>query len=264
MPPIPRQAGVLDVDGDELYYETAGDGVPIVFCHGLGGNGGIWYRQVVEFSRDMRVVVWDQRGFGRSTDTGDRSVQAATGDLERILDHLDVHSAHLVGQSMGGWAALGLAVRAPQRVRSLVLSASTGGITPSVAGERRGPVRDAPGTRPLGVHPALGTDFQQRDVAHAYLYQILGSFGHRASDATISARLAARTVGADVLARLTVPTLFLAGEHDELFPPDMVRSCAGLVPGSRMAVLAGVGHSGYFEDPDTWNAHVRGFVREAG
>ncbi|MDN5857078.1 MAG: alpha/beta hydrolase, partial [Pseudonocardia sp.] len=125
---IQRTAGLIDADGDVLYHETAGAGEPLVLCHGLGGNGGIWFHQVPAFARHRRVVVWDQRGFGRSTDHRDSSVQRAVDDLERVLDHLGVDSCALVGQSMGGWAALGFALRSPERVRALVLSATTGGI----------------------------------------------------------------------------------------------------------------------------------------
>ncbi|MGH3504533.1 MAG: alpha/beta fold hydrolase [Nocardioidaceae bacterium] len=257
-----RTTGFVHSDGDSVFYETVGEGEPVVFCHGLGGNGGIWFQQVPAFARDYQVVVWDQRGFGRSTDhharTGPRT---AVSDLEKILDHLGIEAAHLVGQSMGGWAALGVALRSRQRVRSLVFSATTGGID---LGKPRGAfVRDHPGARPLGEHPALGSGFSVGSPALAYLYQVLGSFGVERSEAAISASLAAVTHAPEELTGLDRPVLFLAGEHDELYPPATLRACAALLPDARVVEVKGVGHSPYFEHPAVWNKEVHDFLARA-
>src|SRR3954467_9921416 len=113
--------GCLSLDGDEGYYESTGPaGAPVVVLgHGAGGNHAIWFQQVPVFARDYRVVTWDQRGFGLSTNRNELANPiVATGDLLAILDHLEVERAHVVGQSMGGWAALGLALAHRERVRS--------------------------------------------------------------------------------------------------------------------------------------------------
>src|ERR1700689_3266439 len=126
-----QSTDTLSRDGDDVYFETVGapDAPVVVLGHGAGGNHAIWYQQVPVFARDYRVVTWDQRSFGLSTNNhGLANPVTATNDLLAILDHLEVERAHVVGQSMGGWAAMGLAVAHGERARSLVLADTIGGI----------------------------------------------------------------------------------------------------------------------------------------
>ena len=122
--------GFVEHDGERIYYETAGvpSGPVVVFTHGMGGNHTIWYQQVAYFAPFCRVITWDQRGFGRSTNlTGSASPRNAAADLAALLQHLDAGGVHVIGQSLGGWASLGFALRHPQRVRSLVLADTIAG-----------------------------------------------------------------------------------------------------------------------------------------
>ena len=124
-------AGFVVVGGERIYYESTGSGEVVVFSHGAGGNHAIWVHQTPVFAEKFRVVTWDQRGWGKSTDVrglaGDSDT--AVEDLRRLLDHLDIDAAHLVGQSMGGWAVAGFALRYPERTRSLVLANTYGGLS---------------------------------------------------------------------------------------------------------------------------------------
>ncbi|XGU18479.1 alpha/beta fold hydrolase [Rhodococcus sp. 3Y1] len=127
---ISRTEGFITVaDGEQVWYETAGEGPDLILTHGLGGNAAVWYQQVPYFAQHYRVISWDQRGFGRSTnENGNHGPVAAVSDLIEIMDLLAVDRAHVVGQSMGGWAALGTAIAVPDRVESVVLACTTGGI----------------------------------------------------------------------------------------------------------------------------------------
>ena len=120
-------------------------------------------------SRDeYRVVTWDQRGFGNSTNRNElANPRTATRDLLAILDHLEVERAHVVGQSMGGWAAMGLAVAHPDRVRSLVLADTLAGI--AIDGWWNAAAAIAPRVGPFN-HPALSNEFCIRNPERAHLY----------------------------------------------------------------------------------------------
>jgi 2-succinyl-6-hydroxy-2,4-cyclohexadiene-1-carboxylate synthase len=263
--PLPvRRAGFLERDGERLYWEDVGEGEALVLCHGAGGNHAVWYPQVAAFAEGRRVLVWDHRGFGRSTDRAGRSgPEVAIEDLEALLDHRGLARVDLVGQSMGGWTALGLATRRPERVRALVLADTLGGIaSPEIerlgAELRRGP---PPAPDRLGMHPALDPSFAGRDPARAYLYQLLGGFGEP-DLATLLPRLLAHRQPAEALARVTMPVLFVVGERDPLFPPPVVRAAADALADARLAVIPDCGHSPYFEEPDVWNAIVERFLEE--
>src|SRR5579872_6931753 len=121
-------------DGCELYYEVHGEGSPIVFAHGAGGNHLSWWQQVPFFQQRFRCVTFAHRGFAPSTDTPDGpGREAFVDDLAALIDHLDLPQVHLVAQSMGGWTALGCALRFPSRVRSLVMASTTGGVASLIA-----------------------------------------------------------------------------------------------------------------------------------
>jgi 2-succinyl-6-hydroxy-2,4-cyclohexadiene-1-carboxylate synthase len=262
---LPRQSSFVEVDGERLYCESVGEGEPLVLCHGAGGNHAVWYQQVPEFARTRRVVTWDHRGFGRSTDSsGESGPDLSVRDLAAILDHLRVDRADLVGQSMGGWTALGYALEHPERVRSLTLADTLGGITsPGIRrgfeelSARWGDRRTDAGA--LGHHPALDDSLVGRDPARAYLYQMLGGFGEP-DLARIAPRLFATTRSQEVLATLGIPVLFIVGDRDPLFPPQLVREAAAQLADARLVEIPGCGHSPYFEAPDTWNAVLEQFL----
>ena len=89
-------------DGVKLYFEEVGEGTPIVFAHGVGGNHASWFYQVAPFSENYQTVVFDHRGFGNSRDPGGPGRSRFVEDLHALLDHLAIEKAVLVAQSMGG------------------------------------------------------------------------------------------------------------------------------------------------------------------
>jgi pimeloyl-ACP methyl ester carboxylesterase len=254
------EPGSLTRDGDDIYFETVGapDAPVVVLGHGAGGNHAIWFQQVPVFARDYRVVTWDQRGFGNSTNrNGLANPRTATADLLAILDHLGVERAHIVGQSLGGWAALGLALDHADRVRSLVLADTIGGIAipdwwkAAVHVQREGPFN----------HPALADRFCREHPERAHLYLQIGSLKRDANPDQLAVLRGLREVTHtdDELAHHTVPTLFVVGTDDELFSPATIADAASRVPGARVEQVADAGHSPYFEQPEAWNALVLDF-----
>ena len=264
--PPARRTGFVEHDGERLYYEVVGDAssaaTPLVLSHGAGGNHASWFQQVAHFASNRLVVTWDHRGYGRSSDHGDRTGPlVASGDLLAILDELGVERADLVGQSMGGWSVVGAALARPELAHSIVLADSIGGFTtePVLAAlERRRP--RAPERDALGAHPALGQNFSARSPELAHLYQSIGRMGSADPDVVIE-RLLGVTYGEAEAARLSMPTLLIVGDHDQLFAPPAIRALADLLPDARVVEIVGCGHSPYFEDPNGWNHAVDSFLR---
>jgi pimeloyl-ACP methyl ester carboxylesterase len=251
------EGGFVELDGERLYYEVSGPGTgePVVLCHGYGGNHAIWFQQVLELARDYRVITWDQRGFGRSTNRGGlASTDVFADDLRVLLDHLGIERAHLVGQSMGGWTVVGFALRHAPRVRSLVLSASVGGIfTPesqrafqAYAAAARG------GGAPARPAPLI-------DPRRAFLYAQIASVAEPPAS-SIGDGLLRSTQPLDQVRKLRVPALLVSGERDPIFPADSIRAAAAQLRGSRVVEIPLAGHSAYFHQPELWNAIVRAFL----
>lgn len=253
--------GCLTLGGDDVYFEVVGapDAPVVVLGHGAGGNHAIWFQQVPVFEREHRVITWDQRGFGNSTNRiGLASPSTATNDLLAILDHLDVERAHVVGQSMGGWAAMGLAIANHDRVQSLVLADTLAGI--AVEGWWNAAAALPPRVGPFN-HPALANDFCIRSPERAHLYLQIGGLRRDplADQSQLLRGLGEVTFSDDQLAPLKIPTLFIVGTQDEIFPPAAVADAAARVPGSQVELIEGAGHSPYFEQPGVWNALVQDF-----
>lgn len=251
-----------------IWYEVAGDGPPLVFAHGAGGNTLVWWQQVPHFAPRHRVVTFDHRGFGRSTcRPGHEQARHFADDLAAVLDAAGIARAVLVCQSMGGWTGLQLARAQPQRVAALVLSGTPAGIvTPAVlqalaaiGAAAAAALADPPWDQP---HPALAADLCARDPARAFLYNQLAALNPPGG----LGRIALHEVMTDPaeLAGWAIPTLLIAGQHDRLFAPAVLREVADAIPGSRFAELPVAGHSPYFETPQAFNALVEGFLGETG
>ena len=262
--------GFIDSETEQIYFESWGHAEEtVVLTHGMGGSHAVWYQQVPYLLQEFRVVTWDQRGFGRSTNhSGDIGPVPAVRDLLELLDHLEVEQAHIVGQSMGGWSALGLAIDHPNRVASLTLADTIAGIfTPEIhqslldygVGATAGV---PPDQLPLGEHPAVGTQLLDEDLAQSFLYSELGSLTDPPPPMVIMPLLIAtdHTAKAD---EVRAPTLFVAGEHDPIFPPPMIESAASFIDRSRVEVVENTGHSPYFERPGLWNDIVGGFLQQS-
>ena len=247
------------INGIDIDYQEYGEGEVIVFAHGAGGNLLSWWQQIPFFSQSYRCVTFSHRGFGHSVDApGGPGADAFVDDLEGLLDHLEVESAHLVAQSMGGRTMLGFALTHAQRARSLVMADTFGTIAEPELLELVDSWREAnPASGELALR-AYAPSFHDREPDLASLYvQISRTNPPRPAlsvgppDGPMAAELGA----------MKVPTLFIVGEEDRIAPPHVIEAAAGYVPGSRVTRIPGAGHSVYFEKPDIFNFEVARFLR---
>jgi pimeloyl-ACP methyl ester carboxylesterase len=124
-----QESVMLQLKDGAIFYETMGEGVPVVFLHGGFGDRRMWDDQSAEFAKNYFVVRYDQRGFGKSAKPAAK--YSPVSDLEMLLDHLKIDKAHLVGNSMGGYLAIDFAILKPSRVRSItVVAAGPSGLEP--------------------------------------------------------------------------------------------------------------------------------------
>ena len=248
-----------NVNGIEIDYQEYGEGDAIVFAHGAGGNLLSWWQQIPYFSHSYRCITFSHRGFGHSPDIpGGPGASAFVEDLEALWDHLGIQSAHLVAQSMGGRTALGFAAAHPDRTMSLVLADTTGGMDePDVLAALTEWREGHSSTREIGVRataPGFGT--RRPDLANLYL-QISRTNPPRPQTAGV---MSGGPSGA-VLSRMSVPTMFIVGEEDDLIPPHVIELASRHIADSVVVRVPEAGHSVYFEQPEVFNFQVLRFIR---
>ena len=114
--------------GVNLYYETYGQGVPLVLIPSTAFSGEVWKPSQLPLADSTQLILHDPRGCGRTTETQKvYTINQMANDIVALLDHLKIPSAHLVGHSMGGRIALETALNFPGRVKSLIMAASGSG-----------------------------------------------------------------------------------------------------------------------------------------
>lgn len=249
--------------GFRLYYEdTGGQGPVVLFLHGAGGNHLSWWQQVPVFAEEYRCITVDQRGFGQSPDVaGGPGPTALATDALALLDHLGIAQAALVAQSMGGWAAVGAALRAPQRFWAIVLANTVGNLTnPEIAALRQQLAAKNPPRPAVLAQAALGETFRKAQPVGAYLYAQINGL-NTALTADFREQLGRLTTPVDRYAATRVPTMFLTSDEDGLIWPELSQTVHEHVPGSRFERVSGAGHSTYFERPDVFNREVGAFLK---
>jgi 3-oxoadipate enol-lactonase len=248
-------------NGIQLYYEVHGDGPPVVFVHGAGGNHASWFRQTLAFAGSHRVIVYDQRGFGNSKDPEKRGRSSMVDDLAALLDHLKIERTVLVAQSLGGGTSAGFTVREPGRVAGLALCDTLVAmrLPPDVAAIMQDVQKCTTGL-PQTIR-VLGPKTRERHPDMALLYTQLASF-NAYSVGNMPGEFAGVEVAA--LASTNVPILYVVGSDDILYPPDCIRRVQALVRNSKLVEIPAVGHSAYFEDFTTFNRHLAAFLEQIG
>lgn len=257
----------VSLNGAELYYEIheanqarqhAGKPPAVVLAHGVGGNHAIWFQQIDAFRQFHRVITFDHRGFGNSSDPQGSGRSAHAQDLLALLDYLDIERTALVGQSMGGGTCIGVVAQAAERVSALVLADTLHGIRlPARAAEIMQQAKAA--TANLGqIERVLGSNTRHKDPAKATLYRQINSFN--ATDRRNLQGSYPKLLSPEELAATGIPILFIAGEDDVLFPVTAIQDVQASVSGSKWIEMKGVGHSAFYEDPESFNRHVLEFL----
>jgi 2-succinyl-6-hydroxy-2,4-cyclohexadiene-1-carboxylate synthase len=249
-----------------LAFEVAGDGSvgaePVTFLHGFSQGGAAW-REVVELLPEGRFkcVMVDLRGHGASQlpPGAPHTLEACTGDLVGLWDHLEMESVHLVGYSMGGRLALFAASRHPDRVRSLVTIGAHAGLDgPERQQRRRADEELATRIEQEGMEwfvdnwqalPML-RGLERRGTSYLAALRAL-----RLRNRPRGLASSLRGMGPGVcepfwpdLGRITCPATFVAGGEDQRYA-QLARRLSESVPNGRSVVVEGSGHSVHMEKP---------------
>jgi pimeloyl-ACP methyl ester carboxylesterase len=263
------QSGIVDANGQRLYYEIHGQGEPLLVISGLGGDIIGWGLQIQPWNKHFQVIVFDNRDAGRSSlAAGPYTIADMAADTVALLRALGIERAHVLGASMGGMIAQELALAHPDMVDKLVLVCTTA----QMARYRLSLIdpwkwivnNDPPAEIPSAylVSWCMTHDFQQNAAA---VEDLIGQIVNAPYPQSPSAfgRQADAVRGHDALDRLggiTAPTLVIVGDQDLLTPPWLARQLAAAIPGARLQILEGGGHCLFWEIADRFNQTVIDFL----
>jgi len=257
-------------NGLDIWTEQVGAGPDVLLIGGLGDTVESWQFQLDGLADRYRLTAFDNRGAGRTAlEDENLSATLIADDAAALLSALGVEAAHVAGFSMGSAIAQELALRHPNRVRSLVLTSTYRRPDalfrsqldfwrwlPEVAPSERSfyeafftwvytPRAHADGTVDQIVEEAMA--FAHQQPVEGFQAQVDACKSHDA---------------ADRLGEVAVPTLVLAGEFDNILPPRCSRAVAETIPGAQFEVMPEQAHQPFQEIPDAWNARVDAFWRE--
>lgn len=241
------------------------EGAPaLVLLHALGTDGGIWDGVVARMPHH-RILRPDMRGHGASdVPPAPYAMGRLIGDVERLMDHFALTEAVVVGLSIGGLIAQGLAVKRLDLVRGLVLSNTAARLgRPEHWHDRIAALR-------AGGMAALHDATMERWLGRRWrdspaLPDLSGRFLRTPGEGW--AGCAAAIAGTDfyeTTATLRLPTLAIAGANDGVAPPDLVRETAELVAGHRFHLMRGAGHLPCVEQPAAYAEVLAGFLAAIG
>ena len=255
------------VEGGEIHYDISGKGECLVFVSGLGGVGRYWAPQIAAFSERFRVITYDQRGTGESDKTQrEFSLDAMAVDLAGLMDALDIPRAHIVGLSTGGAIGQTLAIERPERVHRLVMCSTWTHCDPWFRRlfEARRAMYATAGSElhgmfhPLWLYPPDYVNTHDAEIEAERVRAIGSAPPVEVSIGRIDALM--RFDRRADLARIKAPTLIIASDNDYITPAYYAKALVDSIPGAKLEIVHGGGHSISKTRPDVFNRLVMSFL----
>ncbi len=248
---------IVECERHRLHYQVRGraGAPPLLLIQGMAMPSTAWITLPGRFATRFQVIVFDNRGTGHSTaPRGGFRIGDMADDAARVLDAAGVDRANVFGISMGGMIAQELAIRHPQRVRSLVLAAT-------FCSHSRSHKPKLSVAADLGLAMLTTRRFKpmRRLLVSDEFFKASpnGFVSWFAHTRPAGLRVILRQIGAvvrheteDRLARIRAPTLVLSGDRDRLVPVENSRHLARVIPGARYVEFAGAGHAFPFEQEE--------------
>lgn len=256
----------LNVHGGTIYYESLGEGQPLILIHGALGDRRMWDEQLQAFAAEFRVIRYDHRGFGRSSIP--QESYSPVADLLQLLDKLGISRAHLVGNSLGGSLAIDFALTHPERVASLVLVASgpngypvpqedVGRVVAVFKAAEVGGLQKA--VRLWLAHPMVAVSSKRRGVRERLRTMVTENSKIFRMKDWPSEHM--ESSAATRLKEIHVPTLVIIGGKDTPLTQMMASETSGQIAGAIKIEMPEADHLPQMVDPATFNRHVLRFLR---
>ncbi len=255
----------------KIHYETLGRGDPLLLIMGFGSTHHWWKWQAEELKNHFQVILFDNRGVGKTElPKANWKLADMADDAMALLDHLGIDSAHIMGASMGGMISQHVALEHPERVRKLVLACTTPamGYKPpdlSVTAKlmpRPGLPREQIARETLDILFVPEFIRTRTDIIDEVMKMSLANLAPLKG---IMGQMNA-IMGHDTRHRLKDifhDTMVITGTDDVLIPPEHSDLLAELIPGAKLVKLPNAGHGFFVEAAEAANRHVLEFLKDS-
>jgi len=259
----------IPVNNFDLFYDDVGEGnVPVIFVHGFPFDKSMWQGQLDFLQSAYRVIAFDIRGFGKSTDENSSlSIDLFTDDLIAFMDQLNIEKAVICGLSMGGYITLNAYQRFPDRFEALIL-ADTQCIadTPEVKEKRYEAINDIEVNGVANFNESFIKKVFYKDSFTNKKEQVeeLRSVVFSNPEHLIQRGLAAiaeRSETCSTLDKITIPTLIICGKEDSVTPLAQSEAMKKAISGATLKVIENAGHVSNLEQADEFNKHLSDFLK---
>ena len=259
-----------DAPGFRMYYEEHGSGFPLLLINGLGSDHLEWLHQLPAFAAHGRVVVFDNRGTGKTdVPPGPYTTAQMADDAASLLRALGIPRAHVLGVSLGGMIAQEVALRHPDLVDGLVLGCTGPGGKLSIhpSPEAMAAFAIAKGEDPEAelrrMLPFLYTDACIRERPGEIEGFVRRRLDHPTPPEGYLAQLSAAVIhdASSRLGNIRARTLVITGDADRLVNWENSLRLAGRIPGAMLVVLPGAPHRLFAETADDFNREVLSFLQ---
>ena len=258
--PVPATEGIAALPDTNLgYWDTGGDGTPIVLCHPASGSALVWgYQQPVLAKAGYRVIAYSRRNYHNSDPAPQDNPGTQVEDLNNFVDYLGLKKFHLVGCAAGGTVAADYSFSYSERLLSIVVCSNTFGVASGDIADAAKLIRPHEqwehlprGFRELGAsYRAANPEGTKKWVENS----------ERSETGKGSRQKRANTITTESLKNVELPVLLMTGDADMSTPPSILRMSAALIPESRIRIVAECGHSIYWERPDIFNSTILDFI----
>lgn len=255
----PAKEGLAAIADTHLWYwDTGGDGAPVVLLHPASGSGLIWgYQQPALAKAGYRVIGYSRRSYYNSDPMAKDRPGTGSGDLHALIEFLGLKKFSIVASAAGGTIAADYALSHPDRLDGLVIADNSAGVRDGDIAKAADNIRSK-GFDDMPVEfRELGPSYRAANPEGARLWTELA---HKAVTGGAFRQAVANEMTTAKLEAMKVPTLLVTGDADLITPPSIMRLVAQHIPGSEISIVAESGHSTYWEQPDIFNRAVLSFL----
>jgi pimeloyl-ACP methyl ester carboxylesterase len=264
---VPAQAPAKEAlapiaDTHLWYWDTGGEGAPVVLLHPASGSGLIWgYQQSALAKAGYRVIGYSRRSYYNSDPMAKDHPGIGSADLHALIEFLGLKKFSVVASAAGGTIAADYALSHPDRLDGLVIADNSAGVRDGDIAKAASNIRPKDFDDMPVEFRELGPSYRAANPEGTRLWAELA---HKAVTGRDFRQGVANEITTAKLEGMKVPTLLITGDADLITPPSIMRMVAQHIPGSEISIVAESGHSTYWEQPDIFNSAVLSFLAKRG